>query len=86
MYEDLAVDRKEVKKKLKSSCRGVLEDLLKDVGFTHEEAQLFKERYFPQYEYSIPLTCLHLHISSSKYNDLHNIILDKIISYFSHIK
>lgn len=75
------MDRKEVKKILKSSCRGVLADLLEDVGFTEDERNLFKERYMNNH--SVPMCCLLVHCGTNKYNYVHNNILDKVISHFS---
>ena len=77
-------ERKKIKKFLKSSCRGVLNDLLEDVGFTSDERALFIERYIN--DHSVVFTCIKIHCGTCKYNYLHNNILDKIISHFNHIK
>ena len=73
--------RKEIKNILKSSCHGVLNDLLNDVDFNKEEAFLFKERYIN--EHSVPWICFMLPCGTNKYNYMHNRILDKIISHFN---
>ena len=74
------MDRKEVKKILKSSCRGVLNDLLEDVGFTADEKKLFTERYIN--DHSVVMCCFLIPCGHTKYHKLHNNILDKIISYY----
>jgi hypothetical protein len=79
------MDRKQVKKHLKSCCRGVLEEYLTEVGFTDEETILFKNRYLIYPPKSIVRICMMIPCGTSKYNDLHNNILDKLISYFQHI-
>ena len=75
--------RKEMKRKLKSSCIGVLKDLLIEVGFTDEEAKLFKERYIN--DHSVPVVCILLPCGTNKYNYLHNRLLDKLISHYHRI-
>lgn len=75
------MDRKEIKKKLKSACRGVLTDLLEDVGFTDEEKKLFTERYINNH--SVVMCCILIPCGQTKYHSLHNNILDKLISYLS---
>ena len=75
--------RKDMKKELKRSCLGVLQDYLADVGFNNEEAILFKERYIN--ERSVPVICLKLHCGTNKYNTMHNRILDKCISHYNRI-
>lgn len=79
------MNRKEIKDKLRRSCQGVLRDLLEDVGFSEDERFLFYNRYVLTNPKSVANICFNLPCSTTKYNDLHNIILDKIISYFEHI-
>lgn len=79
------MDKKQIKKKLKTSCRGVLEDLLEDVGFSNEERIIFYNRYVLADPHSVPYICLMVPCSPSKYNDLHNSILDKVLSHFLRI-
>lgn len=74
------MDKKLLKKKLKSSCRQALIDLMEDVGFTDDEKALFYERYINNR--SKPVVCLKIHCGSTKFNYLHNNILLKIESYF----
>lgn len=74
------MNRKEVKKKLKSSCRGFLEDLLDNVGFNTLEKEIFARRYLTEEE--VLQTCYDIFISPSTYNKVHNNILDKVSSYF----
>lgn len=78
------MDKKILKKKLKSSCRQALIDLMEDVGFTDDEKALFCERYINNH--SKPIVCLKIHCGSTKFNYLHNNILLKIESYFLRIK
>lgn len=80
------MDKKQVKKMLKSSCRGALQDLLEDVGFSDEERIIFYNRYVLSNPKSVPAICFIVPCSPSKYNDLHNNILNKVLSHFSHIK
>ena len=75
--------RKEMKQLLKNSCRGVLQDILDNVGLNEEEIKLFKERYFN--ERSVPVICIMLHCGTNKYNNMHNRILDKTRSHFNRI-
>lgn len=79
-----AMTRKEVKNKLKSSCRGVLNDLLVHVGFTTLEKEIFRRRYIDDAE-DVLTSCYDLFISPCTYNKIHNNILDKVSSYFSFI-
>lgn len=78
------MDKKLIKKILKSSCRQALIDLIENVGFTDEETALFFERYINNH--SKPIVCLKIHCGSTKFNYLHNNILSKIESYFLRIK
>jgi len=80
------MDRRWVKKELKRSCRGVLQEYMTDVGFNKVESVIFKHRYMDVDEKSIAYSCLFLHISPSTYNSIHNNILDKLLSYFNHRK
>lgn len=84
VYGQNLMDRKQIRKHLKTCCRGVLEEYLKEVGFTEEEADLFKYRYMTYPPKSVVRTCMLICCGTSKYNDLHNNILDKLISYFKH--
>lgn len=78
------MNRKEIKRYLKSSCYGVLHDLLNDVGFTTDEKALFTETYIKHH--SVIRACLNIPCGTNKYNYTHNNVLDKIISHFSRIK
>lgn len=78
------MDKKTLKKILKSSCRQALLDLIEDVGFTQEERELFYERYINHH--SKPIVCLKIHCGSTKFNYLHNNILLKLESYFLRTK
>ena len=75
--------RKEMKQLLKSSCKGVLQDVIDNVGLNEEELKLFKERYLN--ERSVPVICIMLHCGTNKYNNMHNRILDKTRSHFNRI-
>ena len=75
--------RKEMKQLLKSSCKGVLQDVIDNVGLNEEEIRLFKERYIN--ERSVPVICIILHCGTNKYNNMHNRILDKTRSHFNRI-
>jgi hypothetical protein len=75
--------RKEMKQLLKSSCKGVLQDVIDNVGLNEEEIKLFKERYLN--ERSVPVICIMLHCGTNKYNNMHNRILDKTRSHFNRI-
>lgn len=80
------MDRKSIKRTLKTSCRGVLNDLLVEVGFSEQERTLFYNRYVLSDPHSVPVICCMLHCSLSTYNDIHNRVLDKVLSYFSYTK
>lgn len=80
------MDRKDVKRILRTSCRGVLNDLLEDVGFSNIEKTIFYNRYVLSNPRSVPVICLMAHCSPSTYNDIHNRILDKVLSHFLHKK
>lgn len=79
-------ERNMIKKKLHASCRGILTELLEEVGFSDEERVVFYNRYVLSNPHSVPVICMMLPCSPSKYNDIHNNILDKVLSYFQHIK
>lgn len=77
------MNRKEVKHKLKASCRGVLEELLENVGFNKLEKEIFISRYLHEdSEANVLLFCYDKFISPSTYNKAHNNLLDKVLSYF----
>ena len=84
--DELKRSRKETKDHLKTWCRGVLDEYAAEVGFTPEESVLFKCRYLSYPPKSVIRTCMLIPCGTSKYNDLHNTILDKVKSYFYHIK
>ena len=80
MENNMNEERKAIKKKLKHSCIGVLNELLETVGFNEEESKVFKERYIN--DRSVPIICLMLPCGTNKFNYIHNRILDKIISHY----
>lgn len=78
--------RKEIKRLLQTSCSGVLRELLEEVGFSKEEQFVFYNRYVLTDPHSVPVICLLMPCSASKYNDIHNRILDKVSSHLEHKK
>jgi hypothetical protein len=78
------MNRKDVRRILKTSCAGVLRDLLNDVGFSDAERVIFYNRYVLSNPHSVPMVCLMVPCSPSTFNDIHNRVLDKVLSYLQY--
>lgn len=71
---------KEIRRFLDNSCKGVLLDLMEDVGFNDTEKKLFKSRYI---DFDLMhWTCLNvLFCADRTYNRIHSKVLAKVHSY-----
>ncbi len=78
------MNRKDVKRILKTSCAGVLRELHSDVGFSDVEKIIFYNRYVLTNPHSVPMICLMVPCSPSTYNEIHNRVLDKVLSYLQY--
>lgn len=69
---------------LKSLCKGHIQDLVMDVGWSPLQCVIVKKRYL-EFK-SMPRICMETNISESQYTRSFNEIFSKLSSYIAHHK